>query len=55
MIAIMWQFDVKNGHESEFERMYRLGGGMDGGQPSYPLVLGNAPAGPESGVPLHRN
>jgi heme-degrading monooxygenase HmoA len=22
MIAIMWQFDVKNGQETEFERMY---------------------------------
>jgi heme-degrading monooxygenase HmoA len=22
MIAIMWQFDVKNGHEPEFERLY---------------------------------
>jgi hypothetical protein len=26
MIAIMWQFDVKNGHETEFEQLY----GVDG-------------------------
>jgi hypothetical protein len=26
MIAIMWQFDVKNGSEAEFERLY----GVDG-------------------------
>jgi hypothetical protein len=27
MIAIMWQFDVKNGRETEFEQLY----GVDGG------------------------
>jgi quinol monooxygenase YgiN len=26
MIAIMWQFDVKNGRESEFEQLYGAGG-----------------------------
>jgi len=26
MIAIMWQFDVKNGRETEFEQLY----GVDG-------------------------
>jgi quinol monooxygenase YgiN len=26
MIAIMWQFDVKRGHESEFEQLYGVEG-----------------------------
>ena len=26
MIAIMWQFDVKNGREAEFERLYGANG-----------------------------
>jgi hypothetical protein len=26
MIAIMWQFDVKNGREIEFEQLYGVGG-----------------------------
>ena len=26
MIAIMWQFDVKNGRETEFEQLYGVGG-----------------------------
>jgi quinol monooxygenase YgiN len=26
MIAIMWQFDVKNGHETEFEELYGVEG-----------------------------
>ena len=26
MIAVMWQFDVKNGQESEFERLYGVEG-----------------------------
>jgi len=26
MIAIMWQFDVKNGHETEFEQLYGVEG-----------------------------
>jgi hypothetical protein len=26
MIAIMWQFDVKSGHEAEFEQMYGVEG-----------------------------
>ena len=26
MIAIMWQFDVKDGHESEFEELYGVEG-----------------------------
>ena len=26
MIAIMWQFDVKPGHETEFERLYGVEG-----------------------------
>jgi hypothetical protein len=26
MIAIMWQFDVKNGHETEFEQLYGVNG-----------------------------
>ena len=26
MIAIMWQFDVKHGHEAEFEEMYGVEG-----------------------------
>jgi quinol monooxygenase YgiN len=26
MIAIMWQFDVKKGHETEFERLYGVEG-----------------------------
>ena len=26
MIAIMWQFDVRNGHETEFEQMYGVEG-----------------------------
>ena len=26
MIAIMWQFDVKHGHESEFEQLYGVEG-----------------------------
>jgi hypothetical protein len=26
MIAIMWQFEVKNGRETEFEKLYGVGG-----------------------------
>jgi len=26
MIAIMWQFDVRHGHESEFEQLYGVEG-----------------------------
>ena len=26
MIAIMWQFEVKNGRETEFEQLYGVGG-----------------------------
>ena len=38
MIAIMWQFDVKNGRETEFEQMYGVDGewtAMNRGSRSY--------------------